>query len=178
MHNLLVAGVAALALGAACQRTGTGGAAPAPAAAIAAGEPCAVPPDEADSASWRTVTATGFTFCAPPGWTRRGDAIRRGVSAVRWGRGEHPRTEVEAVVRVPAGSMPTGSGGPLDNEVRRFTEAIGGLQADVWRNRFGRNYYTGAEWTSAAVWLVGEARDSRTADLEVVMYRTVRFERP
>ena len=66
----------------------------------------------------------------------------------------------------------------LDNEVRRFTEAIGGLQADVWRNRFGRNYYTGAEWASAAVWLVGEARDSRTADLEVVMYRTVRFERP
>jgi hypothetical protein len=65
-----------------------------------------------------------------------------------------------------------------DNELRRFPAVIDGLQAHVWRNRFGSEYYTGVQWDSAAVWLVGEARDARAADVELVMYRTVRFERP
>ena len=147
-------------------------------ASAAASEPCAVSLDGVDVSHWQTVAATGFTFCAPPDWTRRGTTIRRGASVVRWGRGAPPPKVRESVIRVPAGSVPGGAGGLPDSEVRRFTEVIGGLPADVWRNRFGRDYYTGAEWTTTRIWLEGDARDGQAADLEVAIYRTVRFAAP
>lgn len=62
-----------------------------------------------------------------------------------------------------------------DSDVRRFSEEIDGHVADMWRNRFGRKYYTGAQWSSPQVWLVGDAEDPATADLQVTVFRTVRF---
>jgi hypothetical protein len=68
--------------------------------------------------------------------------------------------------------------GPPDSDLRRFAEAIGGLEAQVWRNRFGTAYYTGARWDSPRVWVTGEAGAADVADLQVTIFRTVRFPTP
>jgi hypothetical protein len=64
---------------------------------------------------------------------------------------------------------------PPNAEIKRFTEEIGGQTADMWRNRFDQDYYTGATWTNVNVYLVGETKDVSTADLELRIFRTVRF---
>ena len=177
MRNLLIVG--AVTFVAACHGSGAGAAVSAPASAAQAIEPCPVSLEGVDVSDWQVVTATGFTFCTPRDWTRRGNAIHRGASVVRWGTGQHPRTEVATTtVRVPAGTAPTVGAGVPDSEVHRFSEVIGGLTAEVWLNRFGRHYYTGADWSTPGVWLVGEANELSTANLQLLMYRTANFRAP
>lgn len=64
-----------------------------------------------------------------------------------------------------------------DSDVRRFTEEIDGRTAQLWLNRVGRNYHTGAEWTGERVWIVGDATDPAAADVQIAIFRTVRFRR-
>ena len=63
-------------------------------------------------------------------------------------------------------------------ESHQFSEVIGGQSADLFRNRSGQRYYTGAEWDAIKVWLDGEASDVSVADLQLAMYRTVIFGAP
>jgi hypothetical protein len=177
MRKLLIVG--AMILVVACHGSGAGTAVSTPASAAQAIEPCPTSLEGVDVSDWQVVTATGFTFCTPRDWIRRGNAIRRGSSVIRWGTGQHPRTEMATTVaRVPAGTAPTGGAGVPDSEVHRFSEVIGGLTAEVWLNRFGRHYYTGADWSTPGVWLVGEASELPTANLELLMYRTANFRAP
>jgi hypothetical protein len=59
--------------------------------------------------------------------------------------------------------------------VRRFNEEIGGRFATLWRNRFQRTYYVGAQWDGPSVWITGETPDSDVADRVLDIARTVRF---
>ncbi len=122
------------------------------------------------------VAADGFTFCVPPGWHGSGRTWRRGEGSVTWGTGAPPRTAVRTEVRtVPASEIETTPAGVPDSDLRRFTEVIGGQDAQVWRNRFGGAYYTGVRWDGPRVWLTGEAGGPETADLQLKIFRTVRF---
>jgi len=60
-------------------------------------------------------------------------------------------------------------------ENRRFGEVIGGHSADIWENRIDASYSTGARWNKPKVWLDGVARSLIAADVELTIFRTVRF---
>lgn len=141
--------------------------------------PCGVTVQGVDVTTWREVAADGFRFCVPPDWPVSGQTWRHGGASLTWGVGELPRREARAteIVAVPASGLGAAQGGlPIpDSDMRRFSEEIGGHLADLWRNRFGEKYYTGAQWSSPRVWIEGGAQDPTTADLQVTVVRTVRF---
>ena len=133
-----------------------------------------------DVSTWRAVSAETFTFCVPPDWRGSGRSWRRGSGEISWGTGTHPREQVATVIAtVPASDRATLSSGPLpDSDVRPFSEEIGGRRAEMWRNRIGQDYHTGADWEAMRIWMVGKARDATTADLQLAIFRTVRFQGP
>jgi hypothetical protein len=141
--------------------------------------PCGATVQDVNVTAWREVAAEGFRFCVPPDWRVSDRTWRHGGARLTWGLGAPPSRQrvATAVVAVPASELgAAGPGSPIpDSDVRRFSEDIGGHLADLWRNRFGRSYYTGAEWSSPRVWLVGDAQDPATADLQITVFRTVRF---
>lgn len=150
---------------------------PTPAGASAAavapsGTPCAVAVEGADIRDWRTVDARGFTFCVPADWRSRGNSWRRGSASIEWGVGE-PRPR--AIQKTVASESMLPSGPPPNSDIRRFSETIGGREAELWENRFGTSYYTGAKFSRPKVYLVGGASDRGAANLEIEIYRTVRF---
>jgi hypothetical protein len=178
---MLLVGLAIAAT--ACRSAGSAPAATAvPPDAAPALVPCGVTMQGVDVTAWREVAADGFRFCVPPDWRVSERTWRHGGARLTWGLGSPPpRTEVATeVVAVPASQLgAVRPGTPIpDSDVRRFSEEIGGHVADLWRNRFGRKYYTGAQWSSPRVWLVGDAEDPATADLQVAVFRTVRFSAP
>ncbi|MGQ0814179.1 MAG: hypothetical protein ACT4O1_06905 [Gemmatimonadota bacterium] len=62
---------------------------------------------------------------------------------------------------------------------RRFSEMIGGYNAELWSNQFEGMSYTGAIWRAPkTIHITGEARDRITAILQLDVYRTVRFATP
>ncbi len=148
-----------------------------PSAALAAG--CRATVAGIDVSTWREIAAEGFTFCVPPDWRGGGRTWRRGSARINWGKGTHPRQQVAVVTETmvaPAGAAPQPPSGPPPNsEIQRFTEEIGGHRASMWRNRFGQDYHTGADWESLQIWIVGEATDRAAADLQIAVFRTVRF---
>lgn len=180
-----------LLLLAACASGGRQGATDAPVAETAA-EPCNVAVEATRGAPWRLVRGEGFTFCVPATWRARARPTSAGVDAriwwggqgsVTWGTGTYrpQRRTVTVATAVPA-SAAGGTGmppAPLAGESRRSAETIGGYVADVWSNRFEGTHYTGAVWTMPArVHITGEAKSSVEADLQLAVYRTVRFVAP
>jgi len=151
---------------AACSaRHGSTGA-PAP---TAASVPCNVPVASADSAGWKLVEATGFTFCVPAGWRHSGARAWRGGGAdIQWAVGTPPQTTLGGF-RVPAKSTE-----PLPAP-RRFVEMIGGESAELSDTQMRDVDYTAAQWSERHVYFEGTARGPRGADLELMIYRTVRF---
>ena len=134
-----------------------------------------------DLSTWREVAADGFTFCVPHSWSGSGRILRSGTATITWGAGSQPPRRTIAVTRTevvagPGAYRPTNPGPPPDSDIRRFSEEIDGRRAELWRNRFGSEYYTGARWSSPRVWIVGDAASPKEADLQVTVYRTVRFD--
>lgn len=157
--------------------------APAPSASVAdaSATSCRATRHDVDLSTWREVVAEGFSFCLPPGWKGGARSWRMGSATLAWGRGARPPREVAVVTRrveVSKGGAPMSIPPAPDSDVQRFSESIGGRPAQLWRNRFGAKYYTGAEWSSASTWLTGTAQDAADAALQIAIYRTVRFHSP
>jgi hypothetical protein len=136
--------------------------------------PCTVPVPSSPPEEWQQVSAQGFTFCIPTSWRATGRNTFHGDGGwVRWGTGEYRATEVQTVtVHVPAGSLPPTPPGRQN----RFAEAIGGSVAELWDNELEGKFYTGAQWqTPARIYLMGQSGDLRARDLQLEIYRTVRF---
>jgi hypothetical protein len=92
---------------------------------------------------------------------------------ISWGEKEYrSRRIATVVVAVPAGNPLPGPPG----QFHRFSEVVGGGVAEFWDNQVEAEYFTGAQWsTPKAVYIAGEARDRRSADVQLQIYRTVRF---
>ena len=165
---------------------GAQGPTPAPAPArteVTAGVPCAASIPEQDLTTWRTVSAEGFTFCMPPEWTADGHVWTRGAGKLTWGTGERPngavRTETRRVTAAELSRMQVNADeSSADREVQRSSPLIDGRIADVYRNRFGTKYRTGAQWSDPRVWITGEASSAEAADVEIVIIKSVRFTKP
>lgn len=174
--GMLLAGMVIVST--ACSRAGAGAAGAQPSKAAAPSTTCRAIVRGLDTSRWREVSAEGFSFCVPATWSGNGRTWRQGGGSITWGVGTHPRpktsTTVVAVRASEIGSLQSG-GPPPDSDVQRFSEEIGGRRADLWRNRFGREFHTGAVWSSPRVWLVGESQDATSADVQVMVFRTVRF---
>jgi hypothetical protein len=129
-----------------------------------------------DLTTWREVSARGFTFCVPPEWTGSGNRWRSGEASVTWGTGVPPQRVGTATMVIRAGeTLPDRA---PDSNVRTFTETIGDAEAKLYSNRFGRRYFTAATWRKPAVYLEGESDSPLAADLQLRIYRTVRFTAP
>jgi hypothetical protein len=162
--------------------SGCGGAARIPAASssdaialIPSAERCTASIVAVDVSAWRQVTADGFTFCVPAEWRGSGRTWRWSGARVTWGTGEPPRKRVVRTVvsAVPPTQLGGANAGPSGSDL--WPEAIGGRDAQIRRNRSGSTYYTEARWESPRVWLTGETGKADVADLEVQIFRTVRF---
>ena len=154
-----------------------------PAAAVAQAAPCSVELPESATEPWRVVRGRGFTFCVPASWRAVGHPTRQDVDArtwrggggsITWGTGEYrPQQIATETVIVRAGDpLPAPSG-----SVRRFNEVIDGRSAKMWDNEFRGRHYTGAVWTTPAVYMEGEASAQHSARLQLAVFRTVRFTR-
>jgi hypothetical protein len=163
------AAVAAASLAAFGCRAGTN---PAPVA-----NACGVRVASADGPRWQRVEAMGFDFCVPPGWNGSGRTWSRGTARVTWGisRVVAP-ADVPAIVQASSRSLPTCVSAPArGQDIHTTPEVIGGRQAQVWRSQYPRGFYTGGHWHDPHFYVVGEAPDAATADLEMVIVRTVRI---
>lgn len=149
--------------------------------AMEAAAPCSLAATNPTLATWREVRATGFTFCLPadwhPGGSTPGRVWHHEFASIEWRTGTYRPTRIrQEIVEVPAGSPLPDQ--PPNGQVDRFTETIGGQTADLWRNRLGGDFFTGAKWTTPAVYIIGKADGMTTAELEIRIYRTVRFTGP
>ena len=152
-----------------------GGQSPSEAAAsdiAAVSSPCRAAVEGTDVSTWREVAAADFTFCVPAEWRVGEHDARHGSATLKWGAGVPPRETLGQSTGPVAG--PAVSRSSLD--LRHFSEEIGGRLAQLFRNRYGDDkYYSGASWDSPAVWLNGASRTARETDLQLAIYRTVRF---
>jgi hypothetical protein len=145
--------------------------------------PCIAAVSGTDLSSWQTVAGDGFTFCVPANWHGRAHNWRSTAATMEWGLGKARGQRVKVIeVRVVSRSeIVAGAGAgrppeaPLTADTQRFTDQIDGHSVTVWRNRFNGKYYVGGQWDSPHVWLLGESDDSRSADTQMVILRTVRF---
>lgn len=140
--------------------------------------PCTADLWQVDVTSWRQVQMPAFVVCLPSDWTQSGSVWRRGAATIRWGIGIYgdPEDRRPGVQPPHSGAVvDTEDGGAAGNFVSRFGEMIGGSWAELFRSQRGGTYRTGVQWAEARLWLVGQAADARTADLELNIYRTVRF---
>lgn len=148
----------------------------------AAPRPCTVAPPGVDSA-WQEVRAAGFTFCVPETWRPQGSARqdvdartwRTSTGSITWGTGVPPsrRVTVTETVIVRQGDPPPRPTARVDS--RRDTEMLGGRPAEVSEAHYPDLHHTEAVWREPAVYLQGEATSVLTAQLLLVIHRTVRF---
>ncbi|HEX6964269.1 MAG TPA: hypothetical protein VF166_00635 [Gemmatimonadaceae bacterium] len=134
------------------------------------------------------MQAKGFTFCVPSNWSGSGRRQQHGEASITWGTGQPPARTATRVVQMHGGdllpSAPTGSVVHSSSEsigggdVHSFSESIGGAAASLYENDLVQGFITGATWRSKSIYLQGEARDRGTAEIELTIYRTVRFAAP
>jgi hypothetical protein len=163
MRSMMIVGACLLA---ACAAHHGSTSAPATAAAV----PCPVLVPSADSLEWKLVQASGFTFCVPPGWRLSGARGWHAEGAgIEWRIGSWPQSTT-----IDPRWFPAGIHGPGHFD-RHLVELIGGESAELWDIRIQDSDYTAAQWAQKRVFFKGKANGLQSADLELMIYRTVRF---
>jgi len=96
--------------------------------ALASGAPsdsarCNAPVRGVDVSAWQLVTARGYTFCLPPGWTGRGDTRRQAGNSLTFGTGTPRGVKVPYVLlrvrRIGDGPLPAS---PAGTDLLQFEE--------------------------------------------------------
>lgn len=147
--------------------------------------PCNVALEEPNTATWRLVQASGFTFCVPPDWRPAGGGNRtnakrwtRGLNVIAWGTGapRRPVAQGYEIARVTPGQPIPQITTPCTP--RRSNESIDHRLAEVFDTDCGDKHHTGANWHDPRIYFQGEAGDAAGAQLQLVVFRTVRFTSP
>ena len=132
--------------------------------------PCAVPVPSADSLEWKLVQGSGFTFCVPPRWRPSGArGWQREGAGIEWALGGWPQSTTLSPRMFSAGIK------GADPFPRHFVELIGGESAELWDTRIQDADYTEAHWQEKRLYFKGKASGLQSADIELMIYRTVRF---
>lgn len=162
---------------------GSAAAAPTPEqlAAIALESPCGVNVPE-QFGPWRSVQATGFTFCVPAAWNVSGERATYPGGTLRWGIMQMQRV---SVVSGGSGGISATSianaGGSRSNtdlsRVQRFSEVIGGQMASLFREEGTGRLRTGVSFPDERISITGEASGEANVNLQLIVFRTVRFTR-
>ena len=174
--NIVLLGSSLLLVGGCAAQQPVPSSPPVQALATTDGGACQAAVSGADLSGWREVITPDFTFCVPVDWGVESGRARQGASTLEWGRGEPPRRVLgETTVTVPASGRRTRAF--PNSDVRRFSEVIDGARAQMWRHRYREQFYTGARWTKPELWITGETPSPTAADLQLTIYRTVRFRR-
>jgi hypothetical protein len=152
---------------------------PAPATGPAVGSAahaCSARVPAADVSAWHRVEAEGFTFCVPPDWSASGRSWSRGTARVTWGLGSAVASaDVPQIARAASRPAFACTSGPTKHiQIHPTAEVIGGREAQVWRDHVRQGFYTGGHWSAPHFYIVGEASDAATADLEMTILRTAR----
>ena len=151
------------------------------------------PPSATAGRSWKLVAGAGFTFCVPSDWqSRDGHSWRGGSGSITWGAGTPaPWPQVPQVERAgeiygtvtyvspgevaAPSSIPMVPAATLPCSAKRFTERVGGVLADFYHGDCDGRHSTGAWWLAAGAFVAGVAADAETAELQLQVYRSVRF---
>ena len=132
--------------------------------------PCTVPVRAADSLQWKQVQADRFSFCVPAGWRQSGDRWWSGDGArIAWGDDEQIPIGVIGEPQAPSGLQAP------EPAPRHFIEQIGDELAELWDRRVSDANYTQATWPGKRLFFRGRASTLRKADVQLAIYRTVRF---
>ena len=146
---------------------------------------CRAEIEGANLSDWREVNADGFAFCVPATWRVSGRFAQRGTARVEWNVGVP--AQVGAETKLGTGEVYPGIGtvgvDPANpTESFRVTETIDGRRAELFREALGGHspqmplYITGAQWLGPTVHFRGRAVDLAESELELTIYRSVRFE--
>lgn len=141
-----------------------------------------------DLTGWHQVSGDGMTFCVPEGWSSTGMRTWKGDSGkIRWAWGARSGSMetrvVSEVVAVRGGAVPAPSPAPPAPmpaapvpHVYDSRETVGGVQVDLWIERRGDTFATGARWdTGKRMHMTGEALTRSAASMQLDIYRSVRI---
>jgi hypothetical protein len=136
--------------------------------------PCTVPVPE-NTGDWKQITATNVTFCIPAAWRVRGMRASYGGGSIRWQNTAPPVMTRQATgPQSIAGSGTSANSSPVRTE--RLPETIGGRQAEVWRQMGVGRLQTGVSFAqSPQFFMTGEASGDENVNLQLAVFRTVRF---
>ena len=142
----------------------------------AADVPCTVPVPE-NTGAWKQVTAENVTFCVPANWRVRGTRASYGGGSIRW---EHAtvRATPSASASGPTSLTGRSNSSPNSTPVRSeaLPEMIGGHQATVMRQMGVGRLQTSVNFPNPPQFsMTGEASGEEQVNLQLAVYRTVRF---
>lgn len=156
-------------------------------ASTASTDMCRVQVEGADVSTWKQVRGSGFTFCVPEDWRSSGRTAQRGSAKIEWtpgvlaqdpGEPELGSGDVAPVQQNAVGVRPRNP-----TESLRLSETIDGRTVELYREALGDGmppgltYLTGAQWLGPSIHFSGTATELGAAELQFIIYRTVRFDR-
>jgi hypothetical protein len=138
--------------------------------------PCTAELPEVNLTGWKEVQADGFTFCLPRDWKADSQEWMRGRSRLWWDYGPLAAPRPRPVpVDMQSGMAARRVLRPSDTPPLDTTETIGGRPARLTRAANPIDFATTAVWQTPQIHFRGYAQDLETANLELDVYRTVRF---
>jgi hypothetical protein len=123
-------------------------------------------------ASWRPVRGKGFNYCMPPSWKAVGKGDKTS-DATKW---HGSSAEIGWDTGAPQ-LRPTSDFSPSSlRDQKDFYEQIAGRGMKARLYVFRRWYFTQVTWSQTPIYFQGTAQDSKSANEELKIYRTVRFD--
>ncbi len=133
---------------------------------------------------WRLVGGAGFTFCVPSDWSASDDHTwQGGGGSITWSLANPASALVYRQVitdrPVQPGDIaqegPNGVFSVTPCSSRRMEELIGGQHASLMASDCPGQQRTYANWATLALHFSGRAPGPATANLQLQVYRSVRF---
>jgi hypothetical protein len=148
---------------------------------VTAATACRVEGVGSGTSPWRQVRGAGFTYCVPPDWQPEGKPTATvdptswsGLGGrITWGFGPAPVIEGSVVVAMPVNEV--NSLQPPCPQPWRADEAIGGRSARLSDFECLGTHNTTALFYQPTMYFQGTARNAATAQVELAVFRSVRF---
>ncbi len=150
-------------------------------AAQAATQPCNVVLPEG-SGQWKLIEGVGFTMCVPAEWRVANTRATYAGGTIRWQNSQArlPFTVTSVRGAPSATSMGGNTSSTASTNVGRrqgVSEMIGGQMASIWSEEGNGRVGTGVSFRDPPLSITGEASGKQNVQLQLAVYRTIRFVR-